>query len=246
MISWYIDSSCITSPPNTGTQRHHPGGMTPMFHRGRYDNADVLPVCPGRRGALSGSLVPCPEEALSVADSVRQGLHLVMGVVHVEGGPGAGLHAQGPVQRPGTVVAGAHRDAQLVEHLPHVVRVDAFDLERDGAAAILGGVRPEDAHASQLAQGVERVRGQRLLVRRHVAHAEGAEVIHGRGQARGLGHGGNPSPEPLPPPSGTASPPPPPPDHPPPRTAPPPSPPRPAAGHTTATPPRTHPRSPPP
>src|SRR5580704_6233521 len=104
MISWYIDSSCITSPANTRSRGHHPG------------------------------LARGTEETLGVADPVSQLVYLGVRVVHVERRPGAGLHAQLAVQRPGAVMPGAHRDAQLIEHLAHVVRVDACHLERDGAA----------------------------------------------------------------------------------------------------------------
>src|SRR5207253_10769849 len=94
--------------------------------------------------AVTTPVRPGAEELLGVPDPVRQGVYLVVGVVHVEGGPGAGLHAQRPVQRPGAVVPGAHRDAELVEYLPHAVRVDAVDLESHRAAAVLGGMRPQN------------------------------------------------------------------------------------------------------
>src|SRR6516164_9227490 len=79
----------------------------------------------------------CPEELLGVADAVRQGVDLGVGVVQVERRPVGGLAAEGAVQRPRAVVAGPDRDAELVEHLADVVRVHALDLERDRAAAVL-------------------------------------------------------------------------------------------------------------
>ena len=89
------------------------------------------------------------------------------------------------MQRPRAVVTGPDRDAELVEHLADVVRVHALDLERDGAAAVLCRQRPEDAHAFDLAQRPERMRGQRLLVRGHVVHAELGQVVHRRAEAGG-------------------------------------------------------------
>jgi len=44
-----------------------------------------------------------------------------------------------------------------------VVRVHAFHLESDGAAAVLRGHRPDDPDAGDLAECAERVRGERLL-----------------------------------------------------------------------------------
>src|SRR5271166_882561 len=197
MISWYIDSSCITSPRNTESRVCHPARTTTMLHRGGYNHGDALSWW--LRAVVHGheSLAPGPEETLGVADPVREGIYLGVGVVHVERRPGAGLNPQRAVQRPGAVVAGAHRDAQLVEHLAHVVRVNAVHLERDGTTAVLGGIGPEDANAAEFAQRVEGVRGERLLVRGHVPHAQAGEIIDGSGQACGLRHGGHAGLEPL-------------------------------------------------
>src|SRR5580700_5886803 len=123
MISWYIDSSCCIASSREFRApgvRGVPGGGVP----------------PGitQLTLNGGRLLPGAEEALSVTDAVGQRVDLGVAVVYVERRPGAGLHAKGPVQRPGAVVAGAHRDTQFVEHLAHVVRVDAFHIERYRAA----------------------------------------------------------------------------------------------------------------
>src|SRR5215813_13956375 len=97
------------------------------------------------------------EEPLRLAYSLGQRAHLVHGVVQVERGPGAGLDAERPVQRPGAVVAGPDGDAVLVEYLADVVRVHAIDLEGDRGTPARRGAGPEDPHAvdrRQLGQGV--------------------------------------------------------------------------------------------
>src|ERR1700722_2083629 len=127
-----------------------------------------------------------PEELLRLPDAVGQRVHLVVGVVKVEAGPGAGLDAERPVQRPRAVVAGPHGDAQLVEDLADVVRVDLRDLEGHRPAAVDGAARAQDPDAGDGRQGLQRVRGERLLVRDDAGHAQAVQVVAGRGQADGL------------------------------------------------------------
>src|SRR3954453_14929242 len=130
MMSWYIDSSCIVL---NGTRR----AMT-LF-----------------RLLIGLSL---SEEPLGVPDRVRERVDFVVRVVDVEGSPRRGLDPQGPVQRPGAVVPGPHRHPQLVQDLADVLRVPPVALERPRPAAVLGSVRPDDAHAPDLPQRVQRVR----------------------------------------------------------------------------------------
>src|SRR5215510_15966471 len=87
------------------------------------------------------------EEPLRLAYSLGQRVHLVEGVVQVERGPGAGLDAERPVQRPGAVVPGPDGDAVLVEYLADVVRVQPADLEGDRGPPALRRRRPEDPDA---------------------------------------------------------------------------------------------------
>src|SRR6266567_1697754 len=133
----------------------------------------------------------CPEELLGVADAVGQGVDLGVRVVEVEARPVGCLAAEGAVQRPRAVVTRPDRNAELVEYLADVVRVHALDLERDGSAAVLRGQRPEDADALDLAERLKRVRGQCLLVRGDVVHAERGQVVHRRAEARGQRHRGD-------------------------------------------------------
>src|SRR5216683_5985296 len=121
----------------------------------------------------------CTEESLRITDPVGQRVHLGVGVVYVERGTGARLDAQCAVQRPGAVMAGAHSDAELVEYLTDIVRVNPVDVERHRPAAVLGRVRAEYAHSRDAAECLERVRGERLLVRRDVAHPECGQVVAG-------------------------------------------------------------------
>src|SRR6202034_370857 len=105
---------------------------------------------------------------------------------HVERCARTGLNPERAVQRPGAVMVGTHGDAELVQQLADVMRVYAVDRERYGTAPVLGGKRAEDAHALDAAERFERVRGELLLVRGHVLHAQRVEVGAGCGQARGL------------------------------------------------------------
>src|SRR3712207_4636699 len=95
MISWYIDSSCIST----------------TSHRS--------------------------EELLGRADSLREGVDVVVAGVHVERGPGGGRDAVAAHDRPGAVVPDAHGDAVVVEDLTHVVRA-----RRLGAPDPLGPEEP--------------------------------------------------------------------------------------------------------
>src|ERR1700729_744112 len=137
MMSWYIDSSCITSPCNARPA------------------AASSPAGPGYASASVYGRSRAREEPLCLPDPVGQGVGLLTEVVEVERGPGAGPHAERAVQRPGAVVSGPHRDAQVIEHLADVVRVDPFDGERDRAAPVRGFGGPEDAQPLDLAEDVQ-------------------------------------------------------------------------------------------
>src|SRR5580700_2262981 len=157
MISWYMDSSCITRP---STSRH-------------------------------------AEEFLRLPDSVRQRVDLVVRVVNVEACPGAGLGTQRAVQRPGTVVPGSDGYAQLIQHLPHIVRMNPVHHERYCHAPVLGRQRPEYPEPADAGQCLQRVRGERLLVRGDLSHTQALEVVTGSGQADGLRGRGHPGLESL-------------------------------------------------
>src|SRR6476469_4937149 len=116
MISWYRDSICVTSGSTPPSPWSVPSGARP--------------------GPVHASTSHGAEEPLRVPDAGDQRVHLVTGRVQVERGPGAGLHAQPAVQRPGAMMAGPDRDTQFVQHLADVVRVHAVYLERDRGAPV--------------------------------------------------------------------------------------------------------------
>src|ERR1700733_9947867 len=117
MISWYSDSTSITPPPT------------------RCRGRDVPAQTPRCSASCRREKLLCLAHAL------------VVGVVHVERRPRAGLHPERAVQRPRAVMVGTHGDAELVQQLTDVMRVHAVDRERYGTAPVLGGQRAEDAHA---------------------------------------------------------------------------------------------------
>src|ERR1700722_20215389 len=102
MISWYIDSSCITPPATLDG--------TAAFRSLRSSD---------------------PEELLRVPDPVSQRVDFLPGVVEVQDRPRTRLDAHGPVQRPVAVVARPDRDTAVVEHLADVVRMQPVERERD-------------------------------------------------------------------------------------------------------------------
>src|SRR3954468_9617316 len=71
------------------------------------------------------------EELLGRANSVRQGVDVVVAGVHVERRPRGGRDAVPTDDGPRAVVPHPDGDAEVVEHLADVVRVDALDGERD-------------------------------------------------------------------------------------------------------------------
>src|ERR1700722_2116767 len=115
MISWYIDSSCI-KPPAT-----QDGSV--LFRSTRSSQS---------------------EELLRLPDTVGQRVYLIAGVVQVKAGPCARLNAHRAVQGPRTVMAGADRDATVVEYLADVVRMHAVQREGDSTPTVDRRRRADD------------------------------------------------------------------------------------------------------
>src|SRR3954468_24175909 len=105
MMSWYIDSSCIS--------------------------------CASHRS----------EELLGRANSVGEGVDVVVAGVHVERRPRGGRNPVPPDDRPRAVVPHPDGDAVVVEYLPDVVRVDAVDGEGDRSPAGHGVGRADHGDA---------------------------------------------------------------------------------------------------
>src|ERR687889_787111 len=96
---------------------------------------------------ISGSTSHSSEELLGRANSVGEGVDVVVAGVHVERGAGGRRDAVAPHDGPGAVVPHPDGDAQVVEDLTDVVRVDAVDGERDRSPAGHGVRRADDGHA---------------------------------------------------------------------------------------------------
>src|SRR3954452_17958099 len=84
---------------------------------------------------ISGSTSHSSEELLGRANSVGQGVDVVVAGMHVEGRPGRRRDPVAPDDGPRAVVPHPDGDAVVVEHLAHVMRVDALDGEGDRSPA---------------------------------------------------------------------------------------------------------------
>src|SRR5688500_14414242 len=142
MISWYIDSSCISASTS---------------HRS--------------------------EELLRGPNSVGECVDVVVAGVHVERGAGGRRDAVATHHRPGAVVSHPDGDAPVVEHLADVVRVDVLDGEGDRSPTRDRVRRADHRDTGDPGEPLQRVAGDRLLVRLDLVHAEGLEVLDGGGEA---------------------------------------------------------------
>src|SRR3954465_3321544 len=75
---------------------------------------------------ISGSTSHSSEELLGRANSVGEGVDVVVAGVHVERRAGRRRDAVAPDDRPRAVVPHPHGDAEVVEDLADVVRVDVL------------------------------------------------------------------------------------------------------------------------
>src|SRR5439155_16189568 len=92
-------------------------------------------------------------------DALDEPVDLPGEAVEVEARAVRGRDAELGHQRLAAVVAGADRDAVHVQHLRHVVRVDALEVEGDDPGAALRR-RPVEADARDLRQPFDRLRGE--------------------------------------------------------------------------------------
>src|SRR3954463_7708181 len=101
---------------------------------------------------ISASTSHRSEELLGRANSVGQGVDVVVAGVHVERGTGRRRDAVAPDDRPRAVVPHADGDAEVVEDLADVVRVDVLDGEGDRSPTGDGVRRADHGHAGDLGE----------------------------------------------------------------------------------------------
>src|SRR5439155_11485190 len=109
------------------------------------------------------SAIALSEDTASLVDAVDEPVDLLAHRVEVEARAVRGRDAEPRHQRLAAVMPGPNRDTFGVEHLRHVVRVNALDVERDDSRAAVGG-RPVGREAGNLGEPVERVRRELRLV----------------------------------------------------------------------------------
>ena len=132
------------------------------------------PLAPGSRKNRAASAIASTSASTS---SCR--------VVDVERGARRRRHVERRHHRLRAVVPGANRHAVTIEDLPDVVRVHAFEVERDHAAALLRVRRPEQRHARHVAQAVAaRSRASSTSCARTCSMPSAVEVVDRRAEAR--------------------------------------------------------------
>src|SRR3954454_8334647 len=149
----------------------------------RYMSSNSLPFVPPGRS----SCVDLPD----AADGRGEPVDVLGRVVEVEARAVRGGDAELAPQRLAAVVAGADADAVEVEELGDVVQVNrraaGVEVEAHDAGAAVGG-RAVQRHARDLAELLERVAGEGVLVRRDRVEPDGLEVVDGGAETDGLGH----------------------------------------------------------
>src|SRR5690242_15966822 len=115
------------------------------------------------------------EVGARVFQGLDQGVDLRRRRVEVGRHPAGGLDTEPRVGRLGAVVTGSDRDAARVDDLRDVVRVDALQLERDGATTHRRVPRTEDREPLDRLQPLEGVARDRLLMGVDRVHAQVAE-----------------------------------------------------------------------
>src|SRR5436305_13780007 len=112
-------------------------------------------------------------------------------VVEVEARTVRGGDAEAPHQRLAAVMARTDGDRVEIEELRDVVRVHALDVEADDAGTPVGR-RTIERHAGNLAELLERVGGERMLVLLDRVESDRLEIVDRRAEADGFGHGRRP------------------------------------------------------
>src|SRR4051794_770090 len=100
----------------------------------------------------SGFAGPSLEVTPHVVEAFHQPVDVVGSAVDVHRRAGGRRDPVAQAGRSRAVMPDAHGNAALVEQLTDVVRVDALQGERDGAAAVFTGRRADDAQSVDLLQ----------------------------------------------------------------------------------------------
>src|SRR5687767_12521238 len=146
----------------------------------RCSIGDVVPGSPRVPG--SATLFKT-EDAPRLADGGGEKIDLFLRIIKPEAGAGGAVHETELAQeRHGAVMAAAHADAFGVEDGGEVVRVHAVDLEGDHAGAGRAGLGTDDAKAVDLAQLLDGVGGEHVLVLGDLVDAGQPDVVDGRAE----------------------------------------------------------------
>src|SRR5262245_41927544 len=167
MTSRYMSSNSVIAAPAPA------GPESPAFRR----------LCRANGCRAAGSLV----DLLHAAHARGEAVDVVGRVVEVEAGAVRRGDAELAHERLAAVVAGADRDAVEVEELGDIVRVRALDVEADDAGALLSR-RAVERDARDLAEPIERVPGEEVLVGLDGLEPDGLEILDRGAEPDGLGH----------------------------------------------------------
>jgi hypothetical protein len=142
----YWNNLRVTPKLPTGLVRvsfKNPGNTNPVAEAGLRIFAAFAPW---RRKLFAWSAVDSlREELLDFLDHFHKPIHLGLGVVEIEAGPGGGFHAQPVHERLRAVMPAAQRHARLVREHHHIVRMHVRKQEAHEAGALLrAGARTEE------------------------------------------------------------------------------------------------------
>src|SRR5437868_15339201 len=130
---------------------------------------------------------PSGEQLLRAADAGGEAVDLLGDGVEVEARAVRRSDAELAHKRLAAVVPGADGDSVLVEHLRDVVRVHVAEVEADDPGAPLRR-RPVERDAGDLAELLERVGGERMLVLLDRFQPDPLQVVDRGAEADGLPH----------------------------------------------------------
>src|SRR5439155_10080714 len=107
---------------------------------------------------------PWREQRAHRVKPAHQSIDITLIIVQIQAGPRRGRHAQPTMQGLRAVMSGPHGDAFLIQDLRHVMRVHALQRERHHPAAVFHVARTKHRQSRYIAERVQRVGGEPLLV----------------------------------------------------------------------------------